>query len=447
MTSTLVAERPTETRPRPPVVRTAPPSRQPRWQRLIVLAALGYEAIGALSGGALLVAAPDGHLMDMPVDAMRGFFPDFYVPGLILLGLGVLNCIAFIAVWRRTPTDWLFAGLALGGLTVWFSVEIIVLGQLHWLHVMWGLPVLVGTCMALPLIPSRTERIPFIKVHPVLTYYVLTFLISWGGVLMVAGGPSGIPATAEQFSRLIPFAILAMYAGPPIASLVMTGLAGGRMGYRDLLGRLTRWRVGARWYAVALLTAPVVFLVVLLPLSLVSANFLPIIFTTGDRGTLLLTGILPAVLVGICEELGWTGFAIPELRRRHSVLATGLVVGVLWGAWHVLALAFWAAGVTAGDMPIAVFVTIRVLDLLVGQLLAYRLLMVWVYDHTQSVLLAALMHTGLLAATWVLSPTAATGVPMFVYGIGVGVGFWVIVAILGLAGGHLARTSPRAQSA
>ncbi len=106
------------------------------------------------SAAGLLAVAPDGRLMDMPVEILHGFFPNFFIPGLILIALGILNCAAFVAVWRRTRTDWLFAGLALGGLIVWFTVEIVVLGELHWLHAMWGLPVLLGAFMALPLIPS-----------------------------------------------------------------------------------------------------------------------------------------------------------------------------------------------------------------------------------------------------------------------------------------------------
>jgi hypothetical protein len=42
------------------------------------------------------------------------------------------------------------------------------------------------------------------------------------------------------------------------------------------------------------------------------------------------------VAVGFFEELGWTGFATPRLRLRHGFLATGLIVGVPWGAWHLL---------------------------------------------------------------------------------------------------------------
>ena len=63
---------------------------------------------------------------------------------------------------------------------------------------------------------------------------------------------------------------LAVLAGPSVAGIVLTGLIYGRAGFRDFLTRMTRWRVGARWYAVALLTAPLVFTAILLPLSLIS---------------------------------------------------------------------------------------------------------------------------------------------------------------------------------
>jgi hypothetical protein len=129
--------------------------RQPTWQRVILLCVLGYEGAGALAGGILLVAAPDGRLMDMPVEIMHGFFRDFLIPGLILIGFGILTTAAFVAVLRRTRADWLLAGLALGGLAVWFIVEIAILRDLHWLHAMWGLPVFAGCLVALPLVPSR----------------------------------------------------------------------------------------------------------------------------------------------------------------------------------------------------------------------------------------------------------------------------------------------------
>ena len=49
----------------------------------------------------------------------------------------------------------------------------------------------------------------FIKKHPVPTYYVLTFLISWGGILLVIGGPGEIPGTKEQVEMQFPMVLLA----------------------------------------------------------------------------------------------------------------------------------------------------------------------------------------------------------------------------------------------
>ena len=131
---------------------------QSGWQRITLLSVLGYEGAGAILGGSLLVAAPDGRLLEMPVDILHGAFDDFLIPGLILLALGVLTTAAFFTVLFRSRAGWILAGLALGGLAIWFIVEIIILRELHWLHIMWGLPVIVGGLMVLPMVPSRNEK-------------------------------------------------------------------------------------------------------------------------------------------------------------------------------------------------------------------------------------------------------------------------------------------------
>jgi hypothetical protein len=128
---------------------------QRRWQRIVLLAVLIYEGLGGLVGGSLLMARPDGRLMDMPVGIMHGTFRDFLIPGAILFALGLLGVGAFFAVLRRFRADWIWAGLSLGGWAVWFFVEIVILRELHWLHVMWGFPVILGGLVALPLLPFR----------------------------------------------------------------------------------------------------------------------------------------------------------------------------------------------------------------------------------------------------------------------------------------------------
>src|SRR5215203_3340981 len=221
-----------------------------------------------------------------------------------------------------------------------------------------------------------------IKSHPLLSYVALTFAITWGTILIVVGvGPGGILATKEQYETLMPFLYPAMLAGPSVAGIVLSGLLYGRSSFSDLFARMTRWRVGARWYAVALLTAPLVFTAVFVPLSLISPEFLPRIFITSDKASVLLMGIAAGLVAGIFEELGWTGFAIPRMRLRYGVLGTGLFIGVLWAAWHLLQ-GYWASGVTSGALSQALWLANAAVGTLVGSLVAYRVLMVWVYERT-----------------------------------------------------------------
>ena len=74
---------------------------------------------------------------------------------------------------------------------------------------------------------------------------------------------------------------------------------------------MCRWRVGAHWYAVALLTAPLVTMGILFMLSLTSPAFLPTIVTAENKAGLLLSSIVLGLVVCFFEELGWTGFAVP----------------------------------------------------------------------------------------------------------------------------------------
>ena len=111
-----------------------------------------------------------------------------------------------------------------------------------------------------------------------------------------------------------------------ILGVLLTVLLYGRTGLREFLSRLLTWRVGATWYAVALLLSPVLMTVTLLALSMMSAAFIPGIFTSDDRASLLLISLGVGMSAGVFEELGWTGFAIPTLRQRCGVVVTGLIV-------------------------------------------------------------------------------------------------------------------------
>jgi membrane protease YdiL (CAAX protease family) len=241
--------------------------------------------------------------------------------------------------------------------------------------------------------------------------------------------------------------MLAWFAGPSVAGILLTGVVYGRAGYRDLFARITRWRVGARWYAVALLAGPLLYLAVLFALSLLSPEFLPGLFTTDDKATLVLFGVASGLIGGgFLEELGWTGFATPTLRRRYGVVASALIVGVLWGALH-FSVIFWMSGNTIGGLPLALFLTVRGIDLLVGQLPAFRVLMGWVYDRTGSLLVAMLMHASLSASMLIFAPPALSGAPFLTYCLVMSAATWAVVAAVALARRRQAPASAAPQAA
>src|SRR5918995_7319815 len=115
----------------------------------------------------------------------------------------------------------------------------------------------------------------FVERHPLLSFYALAFAITWGGLIMVVSGPSEILGTPELLGTRFALVMLAWLAGPSVVGILMTGLLHGRAGLRDLLTTVTRWRVGARWYAVALLTAPLLVTAALFSLSLTFPEYLP----------------------------------------------------------------------------------------------------------------------------------------------------------------------------
>lgn len=284
-----------------------------------------------------------------------------------------------------------------------------------------------------------TNIMAFIKRHPVWSYFTLTFLISWGGILLL-GTPGILTGTDWQSDPQFQLAVLGMLVGPPVAGLLLTSLVAGKAGLRELLSRLLKWRVSALWYAVALLTAPLLEMIVLLSLAQISPIFLPSIVMTEDKATLLLAGIAVGLVGGLVEELGWTGFAIPRLRTRYGVLTIGLLVGILWGAWHLLQM-WWVGSTSSAQLALTLFLPLYFLSA-TAQLTAYRVLMVWVYDHTESLLVAVLMHASYIFSTLFVLAPPTTGLPFLTYSWTFAAALWVVVvAVVVATGGHLSRPS------
>jgi len=196
--------------------------------------------------------------------------------------------------------------------------------------------------------------------HPALTYFALTFAISWGLVVLVVG-PGGFPGTTEQTQSLLAYAVLGMVAGPSIAGIVLTAALGGRPARREFRQRLFKWDVGGRWYAAALLIAPAAVLSILLTLSLISRTFVAGIVINDHRTALMMFDVAWFVVIWVViAAVGWSG-----LTRKHDredfveqrVSGSAIYVSELhWrvfasgGCVVAVAVAIWFARTTLLDL-------------------------------------------------------------------------------------------------
>lgn len=166
---------------------------------------------------------------------------------------------------------------------------------------------------------------------------------------------------------------------PALIAISLTALSEGRVGVRSLLGKLTQWRIRLRWVFIAVALGFLLRLMVSL-IALGLGMISSIQLRPGGPASFVILAALFFVFA-IPEELGWRGYALPKLLERHSPLATGLIIGVLWGSLH---LALHLPGMMSAGLP--VLPTLPVL-------ISLSLMITWLYTQTGgNILLTSLFH-------------------------------------------------------
>jgi uncharacterized protein len=216
--------------------------------------------------------------------------------------------------------------------------------------------------------------------YPVAWFYILAFGISWLGMISAVLASRGI---APFFRPYFLFLSIFFAIGPALAAAIVSWVAHGRTGVRDLLKGLLRWRVGLFWYVVAVLS-PVVLLTVAQVITKLLGLTVTIPVPQVDLSPYVIFGFGVNFLANTCEEIGWRGFALPHLQKRYNALIATLIVGVLWSLWH-LPLVF-LVGNPMSEFPLVWFISIA----------ADAFMYTWIYNSTKgSILLVALFHGSL----------------------------------------------------
>jgi uncharacterized protein len=253
----------------------------------------------------------------------------------------------------------------------------------------------------------------FLQRHPVASYFVLTFTISWLGALFVAA-PHLLrhERSLPQLTGILMFP--AMLLGPSLSGLILTRLIDGKSGLRNLFSRMFDYRAG-RWYAVLLIPPVLVLTVLLLLKTFVSPAFTPNFF---------LFGVFFGVPAGLLEEIGWTGFAFPKMSSHENPLTASILLGLLWGLWHLPVIDYLGSATPHHSwwLPFALaFIT---------AMTAMRVLICWLYSHTKSVLLAQLLHISSTGSLVIFSAHRVTPAQEVLwYGL-YAAALWIIVAII-----------------
>lgn len=232
----------------------------------------------------------------------------------------------------------------------------------------------------------------FLQKNQVVQFFLLVFVISWTLIYAIFGS-EGIPATKEQ-QELIGITIL---LGPSVSGLLLILLYDNMRGLKLFASGLIRLKVNVKWYLVAFLTAPLTTFAGVFIYSLFFEKAQPNYIITDDLTGLISLGLIGGLFVGFFEEAGWTGFAVPKLLRNHGILFSGLIVGIVWGAWHFIL--FWESNSFKELVPFLLLVA-----RLFSWLPAYRILMVWLYKNTNSLFLVILMHMALVASLAIIDP-------------------------------------------
>lgn len=173
---------------------------------------------------------------------------------------------------------------------------------------------------------------------------------------------------------------LAFWLGLTIATYLAAGLSGGKSAIRDLVARIVRWRVAPVWNVIAI-GLPVLLGAAGVVLARLTGHAVLI----GDdlsRKMLLTVFLLEWWLFLLTEETAWRGFALPRLQRRYSLLNASLMLGILWGLWHIPL--FLIPGSFQSDLPFVGFLISTV---------ATSITVSWIFNNARgSVLVCALFH-------------------------------------------------------
>jgi uncharacterized protein len=216
------------------------------------------------------------------------------------------------------------------------------------------------------------------------SFLLISFGLAWGILGLYIFNNERMTAQFGPITGHHPLFVLAVYA-PAIAGICVVFWSGGANGIKRYLSRLLLWRCSPAWWAFLIFGIPLIYFAG----SAVKGNLFDNPFPFSSVGEMF--GAMAFMLIlGPVEEFGWRGVALPLLQRHLAPLWAGLLLGLIWGLWHLPA--FFLSGTPQSAWGLTPFV--------IGSV-AVSLIVTPLFNSSKgSILLPALFHFQLNNPLW-----------------------------------------------
>jgi membrane protease YdiL (CAAX protease family) len=249
---------------------------------------------------------------------------------------------------------------------------------------------------------------------PTVAFLIGTFAWAWllWGYWVPAMPPGGL-----QFS--LPFLLTGIGGGfaPALAAIAVVWLLGRGAGVARLLAPLRRWRLHPGWYGLALLLVPALTLI---SVTIQGGVIGPLEW--GDMAVLIPVAIVWPLLAALGEEIGWRGFLLPRLQPRYGIVGTAIVIGIIWGLWHLPP--DWIGMKGYGNWFFAAFLVNGPIVLT-----GHAIIMAWLWNRTHGSLLLMVLYHLSITASAILAPASANEGGLGVLAAGIGAALVWLVAL------------------
>jgi len=252
-------------------------------------------------------------------------------------------------------------------------------------------------------------------VRSLLRFFLCTYAVTWACFITVVK-LSHVPApTVPALALIRGFLLLLGTFSPSLIALTMTARDEGRPGVRSLLRRMLQWRVSTRWYLFAIVYLPAIKLSVAVVYRIMTGSWPRF---GAEPWYIIVVAIAISTPVQAGEEVGWRGYALPRLAGRFGFARAGLLLGVIWSAWHLPIFFLPGADKYGQSFPVWTL-----------QVVALSVAITWLYAQTRgSLLLTMLMHSAVNQTVGIV-PSANPN-PGNPFSLGVSLVMWLTAALL-----------------